>query len=179
VTRLIQANRLPHLLFYGPPGTGKTSTVLALAKQLYGSKWRSMTLEVSPRARHLERFPGACYQSTMRSRSVGGRTAPLDYALAASPPSAFPRLHPALSVWCLPGVYVCSSTPPMTAASTWCATRSNHSQASAARWRVGSGSVLDRPLRRCDRAAAAASRSAALPQSSTHPRLVNSHTHDS
>lgn len=27
---------LPHMLFYGPPGTGKTSTVLALAKQLYG-----------------------------------------------------------------------------------------------------------------------------------------------
>jgi replication factor C subunit 2/4 len=27
---------LPHLLFYGPPGTGKTSTVLALARGLYG-----------------------------------------------------------------------------------------------------------------------------------------------
>ncbi|TAQ90500.1 hypothetical protein B7494_g1195 [Chlorociboria aeruginascens] len=27
---------LPHMLFYGPPGTGKTSTVLALAKELYG-----------------------------------------------------------------------------------------------------------------------------------------------
>lgn len=32
---LASAN-LPHMLFYGPPGTGKTSTVLALAKQLYG-----------------------------------------------------------------------------------------------------------------------------------------------
>lgn len=47
VTRLIQANRLPHLLLYGPPGTGKTSTVLALAKQLYGPKWKSMTLELN------------------------------------------------------------------------------------------------------------------------------------
>ncbi|TPX59145.1 hypothetical protein PhCBS80983_g02674 [Powellomyces hirtus] len=28
--------KLPHLLFYGPPGTGKTSTILALAKELYG-----------------------------------------------------------------------------------------------------------------------------------------------
>jgi replication factor C subunit 2/4 len=28
--------QLPHMLFYGPPGTGKTSTVLALAKELYG-----------------------------------------------------------------------------------------------------------------------------------------------
>lgn len=29
-------HQLPHMLFYGPPGTGKTSTVLALAKELYG-----------------------------------------------------------------------------------------------------------------------------------------------
>lgn len=34
--RTLQSNNLPHMLFYGPPGTGKTSTVLALAKQLYG-----------------------------------------------------------------------------------------------------------------------------------------------
>lgn len=29
-------DQLPHMLFYGPPGTGKTSTILALARQLYG-----------------------------------------------------------------------------------------------------------------------------------------------
>ncbi|KAH7022613.1 activator 1 41 kDa subunit [Ilyonectria destructans] len=34
--RTMQASNLPHMLFYGPPGTGKTSTVLALAKELYG-----------------------------------------------------------------------------------------------------------------------------------------------
>ncbi|KAI1345120.1 replication factor C subunit 2 [Xylariaceae sp. FL0016] len=34
--RTLQASNLPHMLFYGPPGTGKTSTILALAKQLYG-----------------------------------------------------------------------------------------------------------------------------------------------
>lgn len=34
--RTLQATNLPHMLFYGPPGTGKTSTILALAKQLYG-----------------------------------------------------------------------------------------------------------------------------------------------
>jgi replication factor C subunit 2/4 len=34
--RNLQSANLPHMLFYGPPGTGKTSTVLALAKQLYG-----------------------------------------------------------------------------------------------------------------------------------------------
>ncbi|UNI15071.1 Subunit of heteropentameric Replication factor C (RF-C) [Purpureocillium takamizusanense] len=34
--RTLQAANLPHMLFYGPPGTGKTSTILALAKELYG-----------------------------------------------------------------------------------------------------------------------------------------------
>jgi len=29
---------LPHLLFYGPPGTGKTSTILAIALELFGPK---------------------------------------------------------------------------------------------------------------------------------------------
>eukprot|EP00484_Ammonia_sp_Unknown_P019795 CAMPEP_0197022942 /NCGR_PEP_ID=MMETSP1384-20130603/3736_1 /TAXON_ID=29189 /ORGANISM="Ammonia sp." /LENGTH=377 /DNA_ID=CAMNT_0042451069 /DNA_START=33 /DNA_END=1166 /DNA_ORIENTATION=- len=33
---VIQTSNLTHLLFYGPPGTGKTSTILALARQLYG-----------------------------------------------------------------------------------------------------------------------------------------------
>jgi replication factor C subunit 2/4 len=33
---LDQAGELPNLLFYGPPGTGKTSTILAIARQLYG-----------------------------------------------------------------------------------------------------------------------------------------------
>jgi replication factor C subunit 3/5 len=47
VNRLIDANRLPHLLFYGPPGTGKTSTILAIAKRLYGPQWASMTLELN------------------------------------------------------------------------------------------------------------------------------------
>ena len=34
--RTLGAANLPHMLFYGPPGTGKTSTILALAKQLFG-----------------------------------------------------------------------------------------------------------------------------------------------
>ncbi|KAI9229071.1 MAG: replication factor C subunit 2 [Piptocephalis tieghemiana] len=32
----ISTQNLPHLLFYGPPGTGKTSTILALAREIYG-----------------------------------------------------------------------------------------------------------------------------------------------
>jgi replication factor C subunit 2/4 len=32
----LTTGNLPHLLFYGPPGTGKTSTILAVARELYG-----------------------------------------------------------------------------------------------------------------------------------------------
>ncbi|MCJ1393505.1 hypothetical protein MMC18_006380 [Xylographa bjoerkii] len=46
--RTLQATNLPHMLFYGPPGTGKTSTILALAKQLYGpSMFSSRVLELN------------------------------------------------------------------------------------------------------------------------------------
>ncbi|KAJ6262256.1 hypothetical protein Dda_3062 [Drechslerella dactyloides] len=37
VTKFIEQNKLPHLLFYGPPGTGKTSTILALARRIYST----------------------------------------------------------------------------------------------------------------------------------------------
>jgi replication factor C subunit 3/5 len=47
VQRLVEEDRLPHLLFYGPPGTGKTTTILAIARQMYGASMSSMTLEVS------------------------------------------------------------------------------------------------------------------------------------
>lgn len=40
-------NRLPHVLFYGPPGTGKTSTILAVARQLYGGAMSNMVLELN------------------------------------------------------------------------------------------------------------------------------------
>ena len=36
IQKFIDSQQLPHLLFYGPPGTGKTSTILAVAQQLYG-----------------------------------------------------------------------------------------------------------------------------------------------
>lgn len=40
--------KLPHMLFYGPPGTGKTSTILALAKELYGPEmFRTRVLELN------------------------------------------------------------------------------------------------------------------------------------
>ena len=48
VRRLVSENRLPHLLLYGPPGTGKTSTILAVARALYGAAaMPSMVLELN------------------------------------------------------------------------------------------------------------------------------------
>ncbi|KAL8929618.1 MAG: hypothetical protein Q9172_000414 [Xanthocarpia lactea] len=46
--RTLQASNLPHMLFYGPPGTGKTSTILALAKELFGPEmFKSRVLELN------------------------------------------------------------------------------------------------------------------------------------
>ncbi|EPS74155.1 hypothetical protein M569_00596, partial [Genlisea aurea] len=47
IDRLASGNRLPHLLLYGPPGTGKTSTILALARKLYGNQLHNMVLELN------------------------------------------------------------------------------------------------------------------------------------
>lgn len=47
IDRLASGNRLPHLLLYGPPGTGKTSTILALARKLYGEQMHNMVLELN------------------------------------------------------------------------------------------------------------------------------------
>ncbi|AGO12164.1 AaceriAEL196Wp [[Ashbya] aceris (nom. inval.)] len=47
VRKFVQEGRLPHLLFYGPPGTGKTSTICALAKEIYGKNYRNMVLELN------------------------------------------------------------------------------------------------------------------------------------
>ncbi|CAL1704193.1 unnamed protein product [Somion occarium] len=46
--RTLTSTNLPHMLFYGPPGTGKTSTILALARQLFGpDNFRSRVLELN------------------------------------------------------------------------------------------------------------------------------------
>ena len=45
--KMIENNKLAHLIFYGPSGTGKTSTILACAKKLYGENYRNMILELN------------------------------------------------------------------------------------------------------------------------------------
>ncbi|KAI1431970.1 P-loop containing nucleoside triphosphate hydrolase protein [Xylaria sp. CBS 124048] len=48
INKFVDSNRLPHLLLYGPPGTGKTSTILALARRIYGQEnMRQMVLELN------------------------------------------------------------------------------------------------------------------------------------
>lgn len=47
VKRLVDENKLPHLLLYGPPGTGKTSMILAIAKQIYGKRAGQMCLHLN------------------------------------------------------------------------------------------------------------------------------------
>jgi len=45
---MLQSSNLPHCLMYGPPGTGKTSTLLALARELFGPElMRSRVLELN------------------------------------------------------------------------------------------------------------------------------------
>jgi len=45
--KCIKGADLPHLLFYGPPGTGKTSTILAVARQLFGEIYKERILELN------------------------------------------------------------------------------------------------------------------------------------
>ncbi|KAH9036432.1 P-loop containing nucleoside triphosphate hydrolase protein [Lactarius hengduanensis] len=47
IEKFIEKNRLPHLLFYGPPGTGKTSTIIAVARRIYGPTFRKQILELN------------------------------------------------------------------------------------------------------------------------------------
>lgn len=47
ISKFIESNMLPHLLFYGPPGTGKTSTILACARKMYGDNYTPMIIHLN------------------------------------------------------------------------------------------------------------------------------------
>lgn len=81
IGRLTQENRLPHLLLYGPPGTGKTSTINAVARQLYGTSYGNMTLELNAsddRGIDVVRQQIQDFASTKRIFSVGFKLVILD-----------------------------------------------------------------------------------------------------
>ena len=43
----IKTKNIPHLVFYGGPGCGKTSTILALAKELFGQHYSKRIIELN------------------------------------------------------------------------------------------------------------------------------------
>ena len=47
VKKFIETKKLPHHLFHGPPGTGKTSSILAVAKDMFGPTYKNNILELN------------------------------------------------------------------------------------------------------------------------------------
>uniref|UniRef100_A0A1A9UIK0 Replication factor C subunit 2 n=1 Tax=Glossina austeni TaxID=7395 RepID=A0A1A9UIK0_GLOAU len=45
--KCVEGSDLPNMLLYGPPGTGKTSTILAVARQIFGDMFRERILELN------------------------------------------------------------------------------------------------------------------------------------
>ena len=45
--RFVEERNMPHLLLVGPAGVGKTTSILALARDLYGSGYRNFILELN------------------------------------------------------------------------------------------------------------------------------------
>lgn len=76
INKFVDSNRLPHLLLYGPPGTGKTSTILALARRIYGTdNMRQMVLELNAsddRGIDVVREQIKTFASTRQIFSIGG-----------------------------------------------------------------------------------------------------------
>lgn len=79
VRNFIKNNQLPHLLFYGPPGTGKTSTINAIARELYGDGYKRMVLELNAsddRGIDVVREDIKTFASTRQIYSMGKNSSP-------------------------------------------------------------------------------------------------------
>lgn len=90
VKKFVHEGRLPHLLFYGPPGTGKTSTIIALAREIYGPNYKNMVLELNAsddRGIDVVRNQIKDFASTMQIFSKGFKLIILDEADAMTGPA--------------------------------------------------------------------------------------------
>ena len=47
IGKLMESERLPHLLFYGPPGSGKTSAIICCANKLYGGNLNAYIIHLN------------------------------------------------------------------------------------------------------------------------------------
>lgn len=92
VRKFIESKKLPHLLFHGPPGTGKTSCMIAIAKELYGSQYRNMTLELNAsddRGIGVVRDQIKSFCSTQQLMSKGMKLVILDESDSMTGPAQF------------------------------------------------------------------------------------------
>jgi len=83
IRRFVAERKMPHLLFYGPPGTGKTSTIQAVAKEMYGNSRSAMTLELNAsddRGIQVVREQIKTFASTQQIQSRGVKLVILDEA---------------------------------------------------------------------------------------------------
>ena len=137
IGRLTKEDKLPHLLLYGPPGTGKTSTILAVAKELYGPAFAQMTLELNASdGASIARDPAP--PALVFFKKAGEPERRLGPATRSTPRSLFSNLDRISSHLAAAAVFPSSSS--QTAASTSCGTRSNPSRPRCASTRPGSSS---------------------------------------
>ncbi|CDJ47943.1 activator 1 36 kDa, putative [Eimeria brunetti] len=89
--RYVDKGQLPHLLFHGPPGTGKTSTILAVARQLYGPQQASHVLELNASD---DRGIGSVRELVKTFAETTSASFSLDYGVlrSAAAPSGPPKL---------------------------------------------------------------------------------------